>query len=407
LAVLTLFSSSFSKLTRRLKAPALASLFFCFLIFTVGCNRFHSSPHNTAYVAARETYLRDRVAAVSNRVAKVTNGQKLEILDRGRRFLKVKTENKQIGWIEERAVIDGETYEGFVQLAKQHKDDPVVATGVLRDDIYLHITPGREADHFYLLPGNSKVQLLLRASALKTTPGMAPIPSQKPLPKATAKPAPKGNDKDTAQDSDQATPPPAVEPPPMEDWWLARDSQGHTGWLLARGVDVDVPDAIATYAEGQRFVGAYMLNKVFDSEAPTHDHQVPQYLAVLSPVKAGLPFDFDQIRVFTWSLRHHRYETAFRLRPIKGYLPVRISYQPVRGGSIPVFSFQIPNGNNLRKDAATGVISPAVPRTISYALVGAQVKRVGPDLWPIPLDQPDDAKAKSAKSAGKPGRKAR
>ncbi len=417
--MLTLSPIPFVSSARRLKAPALVLLLVFFLALEVGCNRFHRDPNSIAYVSARQTYLRDRVAAVSNRVAQVTNGQKLEVLEHGRRFLKVKTEKKQIGWIEERAVIDGNTYQGFVELASQHKDDPVVATGVLRDDIYMHILPGRDTERFYLLAGNSKVQLLVRASVLKTAPGSGPAPrsgtasapakakapTQSAGSKSTAKPASPAPAKTTAEDSDQPAPPPPVEAPPMEDWWLARDSQGHTGWLLSRGVDVDVPDAIGTYAEGQRYVGSYMLNKVYDAEATTPDHQVPQYLTVLSPAKAGLPFDFNQVRVFTWSLRHHRYETAFRLRPIKGYLPVRVTYQPIRGGSIPIFSFQIPNGENLKTDSTTGITRPAVPRTISYALIGAQVKRTGSDLWPIPLDQPDDAKSKSAKSAGKQAKK--
>jgi hypothetical protein len=349
--------------------------------------------------------LHDRVAPVSNRVAEVANGQQLEVLEHGRRFLKVKTQKNEIGWIEERAVIDSKTYDLFVQLAGQHKQDPIVATATLRDDLYLHILPGRETEHFYLLAGNAKVQLLARASVpkiaapafgsqAKTAPQKSNVaPAKSPSPAAPPHTPPK---------STTIAMPPVLPPVVIEDWWLVRDTSGRTGWMLAGRLDVDVPDEVGQYSEGQRMVGAYILTKVTDPEATTPGNQVPEYVTVLGPPTAGLPFDFDQVRVFTWSIKKHRYETAFRLHPIQGFLPVRIGTQPGPNGSaMPSFSFQIANGQNLNVDPATGMAHPASMRTINYLMNDTQVKRIGPDLAPIPMGHLEGEKPKATKTAKK------
>jgi hypothetical protein len=380
---------------RRSKTAALVVLLACFLVSSTGCERIRRERHDTVYVYARQMYLHDRVAAVSNRVGMVVNGQPLEVLQYGRRFIKVKTEKKEIGWIEERAVIDSKTFKAFEQIGVQHKDDPVVAVGTLRDDIYLHLTPGRKTDRFYLLPGNAKVQLLARASVPKTiVPGSVPV--SRPAAPASA-PSSKTSGSSKPEEKQAAEPAPSQpEPPPMEDWWLVRDGQGHAGWMLARSLDVDVPYEIAVFAEGQRFVSIFPLNKVFDPEAATPDHMVTQYVTVMSPPKAGLPFDFDQVRVFTWSLKHHRYETGFRLHPIQGYLPLRVVNTP---GGAPSFNFQIAGSSSLATDPATGITRPSSLRTITYLLTGTLAKRTGSDLWPIPVGQLDSAKSKAANAA--------
>ena len=120
---------------------------------------------------------------------------------------------------------------------------------------------------------------------------------------------------------------------------------------------------------------------------------------MLTPPRGGLPYDFDQVRVFVWSLNHHRYETAFRLHGIQGYLPVKLSKETVNGESHPTFSFEISDGNNISVDPDTGVTRPVAPRTLSFRLEGNQVRRTGQDQAPIVLTRnlSQSAKTKSSR----------
>ena len=209
----------------------------------------------------------------------------------------------------------------------------------------------------------------------------------------------------------------------MEDWWLVRDSAGHTGWLLAGRLDVDIPEEVGGYGEGSRFVGAYVIAKVMDSgverkpqkkskngkpvkqeivEEPTAapvQTEHPEYVTVLSPNKGGLPYDFDQVRVFTWNVKKHRYETAFRQRNLRGYLPVVVTRKPFESlGEQPFFEFRQAIGDGVATDPQSGATRPAQTELWQYRLEGVQVKKVLP---PPPPPPPKPARADAPRRAAR------
>ncbi len=182
---------------------------------------------------------------------------------------------------------------------------------------------------------------------------------------------------------------------------MVRDSQGRVGWMMARRIDVDVPDEIAQYAEGQRMVAAYLLRKVYDPDSNFADKQAPEYVTVLNPYQDGLSYDFSQVRVFTWNTRKHRYETAFRQRNLQGYLPVVVASQSGdAGGSEPTFQITQGIGDSVTIDPDTGVARPTSTQVSTYVLEDERVKRVGPA---VPATASTGA---SAANAGKTGRRA-
>lgn len=369
-------------------------------LLATGCSRMHTPlSHENVYVVAKQTFLRDRVAAVSNRTATVENGETLRVLEHGRRFLKVQTAKGEQGWIDEKATAPQSVFDEFDALRTQHRTDPSVASAVVRDEVYLHAAPGRDTDRLFRLPEGDKLTLIRRATLLKAGP-----PQAKPA-RVTAAPPPTAltkavMGKGAPAPADDA----AATAPAMDDWWLIRDAEGRTGWLLSRMMDVDAPDALTRYAEGQRIVGAYVLTKVTDPEIEGDIKDVPEYVTVLSPYKSGLTYDFDQIRVFIWNVKKHRYETAFRQRNIEGYLPVMTGMasdpygkQPISTAPAPTFKVRVlpADAPAVAPDPTTGAITPGRTIEKTYRLEGNLVRRVLPPGTQPPDEahpQPEDEK---------------
>ncbi len=114
------------------------------------------------------------MAAVSNRTATVTNGERLHVLEHGKRFLRVETDKQQSGWIDDKAVVTQPVYNSFAELKTKHKKDVPVATATVRDEVNMHLTPGRDTEHFFRLAENDKLQLLQRATLPKPNLQMRP-----------------------------------------------------------------------------------------------------------------------------------------------------------------------------------------------------------------------------------------
>lgn len=344
----------------RIFLSKIAALLLCILLLP-GCKHSGGRVLEVAYVSGVQVVLRDRVAAVYEKAGVVKNGDRVEVLDHDRRFARVRTSTGQMGWMEQRFLVSQQVFDQLQKLTADNLNDPVQAEAVTRNDTNLHVEPGRETEHLYQISAGEKLALLKRGTAEK--------------PGAVAAPARTGASGGKPGEKKEPT-------PALEDWWLVRDSHGRVGWVLGRMLDADIPLGVAQYAEGQRIVAFFVLNQVQDE-----DKKVPQYLTVLTEPKDGLPFDFNQFRVFTWNVKRHRYETAYRER-IEGMLPVKVSQEDFgKEGVLPTFVVSVLGGNGNDND--NGNLSER-----KYKLNTPIVRRVY-----APGEEPNQPRAHAARKA--------
>jgi len=328
------------------------------------------------YVVAPQVALRDRVAAVFNKVGFVNNGERVRVLDRSqnRRFVKVRTEDGKEGWMEQRYLVGQSVYDGFAKLGREHANAPSQAQAVTRRPVNLHVGPARNAETLYQLKEGSKLELLERASTPKSgiKKPVANTEDEEEKKKdrgeedEPAKPAAAPAPQRSAKGS-KVQPATAAPADPLEDWWLVRDSEKHVGWMLGRMLDIEIPLEIAQYAEGQRIIAAFVLNEVA-GKAPGEKHA--QYAVLLSEPKDGMPFDFNQVRIFTWNAARNRYETAHRERVI-GHLPFKVGKEEFgKEGLLPTFAMTIEEKGGNRAERRYKMNGPIVRKITPPAAEG-------------------------------------
>lgn len=309
-------------------------------LLSAACKRASNITKEVAYVNAPQVILRDRLSTIYEKKGTVKLGEKVYVINHERRFTLVRNDRGEEGWIADRYLITAKEFEQFQKLSSDNTKTPSQTRGTTRTPVNLHLTPGRDTEHLFQLKEGEKVDVLKRGTAEKPN---------------AFQPSPAGNKKPGEKETGTAL------VPVLDDWVLVRNGEGQAGWVLSRLVDVDIPLEIAQYAEGQRIVSAMVINEVQDE-----DKKVPQYLVMLSENKDGLPWDYNQIRVFTWNPKKHRYETAYRERDLVGVFPVKIGTEDFgKEGVLPVFSLTVKTQDGKESERKYRMIGPIVRRVAS------------------------------------------
>ena len=85
-----------------------------------GCGRRHSRVLEVDYVSAPQVVLRDQLSQVFNKVGTAKNGDRVEVIDREKRFSRVRMASGVEGWVEQRYLVTQQVYDGFQQRVGQH-----------------------------------------------------------------------------------------------------------------------------------------------------------------------------------------------------------------------------------------------------------------------------------------------
>lgn len=306
-----------------------------------------------AYVGPSTLNLRQELALKSAVSATVKHGDKLSIVEYRHRLVKVRTEHGAEGWTDLRELLTPQQMARLRDMAQDASRAQSQGQATVFESLNMHTEPSRTSPSFGQIPENGKVDVIghkltprVQHDDVSMPAPVKPAPvRKKPKPNATPArikppphpPAPKPPENWVALSvpksepdlpSAAAPPPPPAVEVPMDDWSLVRTSDGKVGWVLTRPISMAIPDEVAQYAEGHRITSYFPLGQVRDGDS------VKNNWLWTTIVKGGQPYEFDSFRVFVWSLRHHRYETAYIERNVVGHYPVRVT----NAGSMPIFS---------------------------------------------------------------------
>jgi len=257
-----------------------------------------------ATVVARNASLRMKNSSTSRTLRVLDTGDKVEVLEHQDNWYRVRYGKDVQGWMEESTVVTNETKDRIQKLAAASQNLEPQNTAVLKQDANLRLEPGRSTSIVRKVDSGTKVEVLDRVT--KPRPG-------------------------TESSRDM--------------WVKVRPAPAEVGWILAGSLEFDIPMEISQYSEDYIYAVVKTVNRVQDPIAG----QINWY--VVGERKPGTDpnIDFQGIRVFTWNMKKHRYETAYRSKGIRGVYPLEIG-QEGPNPTIRVHELDKDNETKIQRD---------------------------------------------------------
>jgi len=341
-------------------APALVRVGAAFgvaiCIALSGCSSRAAQQPSTgiAYAGPANLNLRKDLAPKAPVVGTAHHGDRLEVIDSRRRFIKVRTAQGVEGWTDSNLLLTEQHMADLRRLAESAAKLPSQGSATVYDVLNMHTEPRRQSPSFFQIPEGGTVEVI--GHQLTQHGGSPPAPRAAPVVRKSAPPKKKGKDgkpvidpppmptppkppenwvelsRPRRSDLPGARPVPAAAPPVFDDWSLVRMRDGKVGWALTRMLTMTIPDEVAQHAEGHRITAYVALGEVKDKARNETKHNW-LWTTAASSVRQ---YEFDSFRVFVYSTRHRRYETAYIERNVRGYYPVET--QDIPGQEAKAFS---------------------------------------------------------------------
>ena len=304
-----------------------------------------------AFVGPIAIHIRTELNPKSPVVATLAHGDRVDVLEQKRIFVRVRTADGHEGWTEARQLMTKEQMSELRGLADEAHALPSQGAATSYEPVNMHTAPDRNSPSFFQFREGTKVDVLAHKVAPRLPRSAEPParlipPRPKPVrksanddsdgrrrlrPPPAPAPALPSNWRDLSKtdetDLAPAAPASAAPPPPLEDWSLVRTPDGIAGWVLTRMLVMSIPDEVAQYSEGNRIAAYFPMSEVRDGDKVKYDW------LWATQSQTDVPSDFDSFRYFVYNPRHHRYETGYIQRNVVGHFPIT-----VKPGSPPGFS---------------------------------------------------------------------